>query len=204
MICDAMIDKPMRMATRLGTFGEILYALSPSTVDIILNQAYSLFPDSTAAKKTGGATASWRTARPATRCRPRPSRWPTYSRASTSSSSVDRRQLVEPPLDLAEPPVDPPQLGAQRLHVVLAGGQAVLDRREHALATARDVVLSALDDVVDGVGDAAGGVLGALARVDGGADGAVDGLAQGLLDVAALGHTVEDSRAARPAGGRAA
>jgi len=53
MICDAMIDKPKRKASRLGTFGEVLYALSPSTVDIILNQAYSLFPDSAAAKKTG-------------------------------------------------------------------------------------------------------------------------------------------------------
>jgi NAD(P)-dependent dehydrogenase (short-subunit alcohol dehydrogenase family) len=54
MICDAMIDKPKRKASRLGTFGEVLYALSPSTVDIILNQAYSLFPDSAAAKKTDG------------------------------------------------------------------------------------------------------------------------------------------------------
>jgi NAD(P)-dependent dehydrogenase (short-subunit alcohol dehydrogenase family) len=51
MLCDALIDKPKRKASRLGTFGEILYALSPSTVDIILNQAYVLFPDSTAAKK---------------------------------------------------------------------------------------------------------------------------------------------------------
>jgi NAD(P)-dependent dehydrogenase (short-subunit alcohol dehydrogenase family) len=53
MLCDAMIDKPKRKASRLGTFGEVLYALSPSTVDIILNQAYSLFPDSTAAKQGG-------------------------------------------------------------------------------------------------------------------------------------------------------
>jgi hypothetical protein len=51
MLCDAMIDKPKRKASRLGTFGEILYSLSPSTVDIILNQAYNLFPDSTAAKQ---------------------------------------------------------------------------------------------------------------------------------------------------------
>jgi NAD(P)-dependent dehydrogenase (short-subunit alcohol dehydrogenase family) len=55
MLCDAMIDKPKRKASRLGTFGEILYSLSPSTVDIILNQAYNLFPDSTAAKKSDGA-----------------------------------------------------------------------------------------------------------------------------------------------------
>jgi NAD(P)-dependent dehydrogenase (short-subunit alcohol dehydrogenase family) len=51
MLCDAMIDKPKRMASRLGTFGEVLYAISPKTVDIVLNQAYNLFPDSAAAKK---------------------------------------------------------------------------------------------------------------------------------------------------------
>ena len=50
MLCDAMIDKPKQMASRLGTFGEVLYALSPKTVDIVLNTAYNLFPDSTAAK----------------------------------------------------------------------------------------------------------------------------------------------------------
>jgi NAD(P)-dependent dehydrogenase (short-subunit alcohol dehydrogenase family) len=53
MLTDAMIDKPKRKASRLGTFGEVLYSLSPSTVDIILNTAYNLFPDSTAAKKGG-------------------------------------------------------------------------------------------------------------------------------------------------------
>jgi NAD(P)-dependent dehydrogenase (short-subunit alcohol dehydrogenase family) len=57
MLCDALIDKPKRKASRLGTFGEILYSLSPSTVDIILNTAYNLFPDSTAAKKGDGAVA---------------------------------------------------------------------------------------------------------------------------------------------------
>jgi len=51
MLTDAMIDKPKRKASRLGTFGEILYSLSPATVDIVLNQAYNLFPDSKAAKK---------------------------------------------------------------------------------------------------------------------------------------------------------
>jgi hypothetical protein len=50
MLCDAMIDRPKRMASRLGTFGEVLYALSPKTVDIVLNTAYNLFPDSKAAK----------------------------------------------------------------------------------------------------------------------------------------------------------
>jgi NAD(P)-dependent dehydrogenase (short-subunit alcohol dehydrogenase family) len=51
MLCDAMIDKPKRKASRLGTFGEVLYALSPKTVDVILNTAYNLFPDSRAASK---------------------------------------------------------------------------------------------------------------------------------------------------------
>jgi short-subunit dehydrogenase len=50
MICDAMIDKPKRKASRVGTAGEVLYALSPKTVDIVLNTAYNLFPDSKAAK----------------------------------------------------------------------------------------------------------------------------------------------------------
>jgi NAD(P)-dependent dehydrogenase (short-subunit alcohol dehydrogenase family) len=53
MLCDAMIDKPKRMASRLGTFGEVLYAVSPKTVDIVLNTAYNLFPDSSAARKKG-------------------------------------------------------------------------------------------------------------------------------------------------------
>ncbi len=50
MLADAMIDKPKRKASKLGTFGEVLYAMSPEVVDIVLNQAYQLFPDSTAAK----------------------------------------------------------------------------------------------------------------------------------------------------------
>ncbi len=54
MLADAMIDKPKRKASKLGTFGEVLYALSPEVVDIVLNQAYQLFPDSSAAKKGKG------------------------------------------------------------------------------------------------------------------------------------------------------
>ena len=50
MLCDALIDKPKKMASRLGTFGELLYTISPKSVDIVLNTAYNLFPDSNAAK----------------------------------------------------------------------------------------------------------------------------------------------------------
>ena len=50
MIVDAIIDKPKRLATRLGTFGQILYAISPKVVDQVMNTAYRIFPDSKAAK----------------------------------------------------------------------------------------------------------------------------------------------------------
>jgi NAD(P)-dependent dehydrogenase (short-subunit alcohol dehydrogenase family) len=50
MLCDAMITKPKRKASRLGTFGEVLYAMSPKTVDLVMNTAYNLFPDSKAAR----------------------------------------------------------------------------------------------------------------------------------------------------------
>ncbi len=50
LIVQAMIQKPKKVATRLGTFGEVLYALAPKSVDVILNTAYKLFPESSAAK----------------------------------------------------------------------------------------------------------------------------------------------------------
>jgi short-subunit dehydrogenase len=50
LIVQAMIQKPKKVATRLGTFGEVLYALAPKSVDVILNTAYKLFPESAAAK----------------------------------------------------------------------------------------------------------------------------------------------------------
>jgi short-subunit dehydrogenase len=65
MLCDAMIDKPKRLASRLGTFGEVLYSLSPKTVDIVLNTAYNLFPDSKAAKGAKAADGAPAKALPA-------------------------------------------------------------------------------------------------------------------------------------------
>jgi NAD(P)-dependent dehydrogenase (short-subunit alcohol dehydrogenase family) len=53
MIAGAMIDQPKKVATRLGTFGELLYAVAPKASDRILNQAYRLFPESQAAKGKG-------------------------------------------------------------------------------------------------------------------------------------------------------
>jgi len=55
MITDAMIDRPKRVSTKLGLFGQIAYATAPKVVDVLLNAAYKLFPDSAAAR---GATAA--------------------------------------------------------------------------------------------------------------------------------------------------
>ncbi len=50
MICEALRSKPKQINTRLGTFGEVLYALAPKQVDQILHMAYKVFPDSAASK----------------------------------------------------------------------------------------------------------------------------------------------------------
>jgi len=53
MISDAIIHRPKRIATPLGTLGQILYAINPKSIDYILNSAYKLFPDSSAARGEG-------------------------------------------------------------------------------------------------------------------------------------------------------
>ncbi len=50
MISEALIHKPKRIATPIGTLGQLLYAINPKSIDYILNSAYKLFPDSRAAK----------------------------------------------------------------------------------------------------------------------------------------------------------
>jgi len=50
MICEAIMHRPKRIATPMGTLGQVLYALNPKSIDYILNTAYHLFPDSAAAK----------------------------------------------------------------------------------------------------------------------------------------------------------
>jgi NAD(P)-dependent dehydrogenase (short-subunit alcohol dehydrogenase family) len=63
MICDAMIGKPKKVATRLGNFGELLYNVAPKASDAILNTAYKLFPDSKAAKEGTKAKADGKPAK---------------------------------------------------------------------------------------------------------------------------------------------
>jgi NAD(P)-dependent dehydrogenase (short-subunit alcohol dehydrogenase family) len=50
LVCEAIRSKPKHQGTRLGTFGEVLYALAPKAVDQILSTAYKVFPDSAASK----------------------------------------------------------------------------------------------------------------------------------------------------------
>jgi NAD(P)-dependent dehydrogenase (short-subunit alcohol dehydrogenase family) len=48
-VVDAIINRPVRIATRLGVFGQIVHALSPRVAQIIMNTAFRMFPDSAAA-----------------------------------------------------------------------------------------------------------------------------------------------------------
>jgi NAD(P)-dependent dehydrogenase (short-subunit alcohol dehydrogenase family) len=54
MIIEAIIERPVRLATRLGTFAQIFYALAPRAYEILMNTAFRLFPDSPAAKGMKG------------------------------------------------------------------------------------------------------------------------------------------------------
>jgi NAD(P)-dependent dehydrogenase (short-subunit alcohol dehydrogenase family) len=49
MVVRALIERPKRISTRLGTLGEVSYAVAPKVVDAILHVAYRVFPDSKAA-----------------------------------------------------------------------------------------------------------------------------------------------------------
>ncbi|HEY2397102.1 MAG TPA: SDR family oxidoreductase [Rudaea sp.] len=54
MISEAITERPVRLATRLGTFAQIFYALAPRAYEILMNTAFRLFPDSAAAKGMKG------------------------------------------------------------------------------------------------------------------------------------------------------
>ncbi len=57
MIADAIVHKPVRIATRVGIFGQVLHALMPSVAHIVLNTTFRMFPDSDAAKGADGKKA---------------------------------------------------------------------------------------------------------------------------------------------------
>jgi NAD(P)-dependent dehydrogenase (short-subunit alcohol dehydrogenase family) len=55
LVVEAIVYKPVRIATRLGIFGAVAHAITPRLTQILLNTAFNMFPDSTAAagKKEG-------------------------------------------------------------------------------------------------------------------------------------------------------
>ncbi len=55
MIVQACIDKPVQVATRLGTFGAVLHAVAPRVTQIVMNTTFRMFPDSAASKGEKGA-----------------------------------------------------------------------------------------------------------------------------------------------------
>ena len=49
-IVEAIIERPTRIATRLGIFASVLNALAPKAYEVVMNTAFELFPDSAAAQ----------------------------------------------------------------------------------------------------------------------------------------------------------
>ena len=80
LVVEAIVHKPVRIATRLGIFGAVLHAIAPQLTQMVMNTAFHMFPDSAAAqgKKDEASRSS---------CRP--SRWPSrhLRRAFTGSGA---------------------------------------------------------------------------------------------------------------------
>ena len=54
IVVEAIVERPVRIATRLGTFAQVFYALAPRVYEIVMNTAFRLFPDSQASKGMKG------------------------------------------------------------------------------------------------------------------------------------------------------
>jgi short-subunit dehydrogenase len=46
MIAEAIRKRPKRIATTLGSLGQLTYAIAPGAQDLVVNRAYQLFPES--------------------------------------------------------------------------------------------------------------------------------------------------------------
>jgi peroxiredoxin len=96
LVVEAIVYRPVRIATRLGIFGEILHAVAPKATQIILNTAFRMFP-TRAPPRAGRRTASPRRSS----SRPSRSRSPRSRRASTG-----RRNPMATPLKAGDPAPD--------------------------------------------------------------------------------------------------
>lgn len=54
IVVEAIVERPVRIATRLGIFAQVFYALAPRVYEIVMNTAFRLFPDSSASKGMKG------------------------------------------------------------------------------------------------------------------------------------------------------
>jgi NAD(P)-dependent dehydrogenase (short-subunit alcohol dehydrogenase family) len=50
LVVDAILHKPARIATRLGIFAQVCHAVAPKMMQVVMNTAFRMFPDSPAAK----------------------------------------------------------------------------------------------------------------------------------------------------------
>ena len=50
LVVEAIVHRPVRIATRLGVFGAICHAVAPKLTQVLLNTAFNMFPDSAAAQ----------------------------------------------------------------------------------------------------------------------------------------------------------
>jgi len=49
LVVEAIVHRPVRIATRLGVFGALCHAAAPRLTQVLLNSAFNMFPDSPAA-----------------------------------------------------------------------------------------------------------------------------------------------------------
>ena len=50
LVVEAIVHKPVRIATRLGVFGAVCHAVAPKLTQVLLNTAFNMVPDSAAAQ----------------------------------------------------------------------------------------------------------------------------------------------------------
>jgi NAD(P)-dependent dehydrogenase (short-subunit alcohol dehydrogenase family) len=55
MIVEAIIHRPVRVATRLGIFAQIVHLVAPRVSQLVMNAGYQMFPDSAAARGVAAA-----------------------------------------------------------------------------------------------------------------------------------------------------
>ncbi len=55
MMAEAIIHRPVRVATRLGIFAQIIHLIAPKISQLVMNTGYQMFPDTAAAKGVAAA-----------------------------------------------------------------------------------------------------------------------------------------------------